>query len=140
MVLLLAACVHHAPGGPMTKSGTFDVRLEAGTGTEVTMTVVNTGPDRGTFCTYHTPFEGIRNDIFVVERDGRELDYRGMMAKRAPPGPEDFRTVAAGGSVGPVTVDLSRGYALGPGTWSVRYRGTGISGLPDSNPVELVVP
>ncbi|MEZ4322547.1 MAG: hypothetical protein R3F61_34085 [Myxococcota bacterium] len=140
MVWLIVGCAHHPGGGDAMKTaGTFAVHLEAGAGTEVALTVENAGSARATFCTYHTPFEGIRNDIFIVERDGVEVDYQGMMAKRTPPGPEDHRTLAPGAVEGPVTVDLSRGYPLSPGTYTVRYRGTLISGLPDSNPVELVV-
>jgi hypothetical protein len=121
--------------------GTFTVHLEARAGNAVALTVENTGVDKGMFCTYHTPFEGIRNDIFIVERDGgAELPYRGKMAKRVPPGPQDHRTLKAGAKAGPVTVDLTEAYGLSSGTYSVRYRGTGIAGLPSSNPVRLVVP
>lgn len=123
----------------MTKTGTFAVHLEVADGTKVALSVENTGADHGTFCTYHTPFEGIRNDIFIVERDGEEVPYRGKMAKRAPPGPGDFLTLAPGARRGPVTVELATAYELTAGTYTVRYRGTGISGLPDSNPVQLVV-
>lgn len=125
----------------MTRTGAnvFAVELEAVGGGEVAMRVTNTSTEPATFCTYHTPFEGIRNDIFIVERRGRERPYRGKLAKRIPPGPEDHRTLAPGATAGPATVDLTRDWDLSRGRYTVRYRGSGISGLPDSPPIELVV-
>lgn len=102
------------------------------------MTVRNTSDAEASFCRYHTAFEGVRNNIFVVSRGGRELRFEGKMAKRIPPGPEDHVTLQPGQSVD-ATVDLVPHWPLKRGAWSVRYRGTSISGLDDSEPVEVVV-
>lgn len=104
----------------------------------LTFTVANPTDRARVFCTYHTPFEGIRNDIFVVTAAGAEVPYRGMMAKRAAPGPEDF-LVMPPGSARQAQVDLREGYALPPGLVTVAYRGTAISGLPDSNTATVAV-
>lgn len=108
--------------------------------TAVRMEVFNPHPAPIEFCRAHTPFEGLRNDIFVVlDADGAEVPYRGMMAKRAPPGPDDCFPVG-GGRHHEAEVDLAPGYALQPGvTYTVRYRGSDISRLPDSEPVELPI-
>lgn len=90
---------------------------------EVTLVVENPAPEAGRFCDYHTPFEGIRNDIFeVTGPDGKALAYRGMMAKRAPPGPDDYVAIGAGQRL-EATVDLRDAYALTPGLHRVRYAG-----------------
>lgn len=129
----------------MTPSETLSVELSAqktyalGAPVDVVTLVYNPGTAPQTFCTYHTPFEGIRNDIFVVQRGPGTLDYQGKLAKRAPPGPEDHRTIAPGQSSRRVTVDLREGYELVPGTYRVRFAGSGISGLPDSNWVEFAI-
>ena len=106
---------------------------------DVVTLVHNAGTERGTFCTYHTPFEGIRNDIFEVERGPGTLDYRGMLAKRAPPGPKDHLTLAPGMSSRRATVDLREGYELVPGAYRVRFAGNAISGLSASNWVEFSI-
>jgi hypothetical protein len=110
----------------------------AGGPMKVTMTVENPtdGPLR--FCRYHTPFEGIRNDIFSVSASIRDIEYSGMMAKRAPPGEDDYITLAPGESKS-ATVDLSDGYDIPPGSYALSYRGTDISGLPSSGPLAISV-
>lgn len=111
--------------------------LAATGATTLVMSVHNPTAGRRTFCTYHTPFEGIRNDIFVVmTAAGVELDYRGMMAKRVAPDASDHVTLAPGKTAIAEEVDLASVYALS-GPCSIRYRGTGISGLGDSAPITL---
>lgn len=128
-----------ALAGEPTMPDAFRTTLTRVDSTRVMLEVTNTSGAKAEFCTYHTPFEGIRNDIFVVERDGEELPYRGMMAKRAPPTKKDHRTLKPGASITSEAVDLSETYALKSGTYTVRFRGGGVSGLPDSAPIELVV-
>ncbi len=108
--------------------------------TAVRMEVANDSPVPIEFCRYHTAFEGLRNDIFEVrDPQGAVLEYRGPMAKRAAPEREDFFVVQPG-RFHTAEVDLALGYALGGGqTYVVRYRGSEISGLPDSAPLELPI-
>jgi hypothetical protein len=132
---------------PMAKKIKIDaaglvVLLTAGEGAEIEMTVSNPTGERRVFCTYHTPFEGIRNDIFEVHRadSGEELEYAGMMAKRAAPGPEDFITLAPNGYES-AAVDLTDGYDFPvSGDYTVHFPGNMISGLPASNDVMVTVP
>ena len=119
-------------------SDVLQVSLAHAGGTSVTMTVRNTSDAEASFCRYHTPFEGVRNNIFRVSRGRRELEYQGMMAKRVPPGPDDHQTLQPGESV-EATVDLTPSWSLKRGAWTVQYRGTSISGLGDSDPMELEV-
>jgi peptidyl-Lys metalloendopeptidase len=115
--------------------------LPGPTPTSVILQVTNPTSTTKTFCDYHTPFEGLRNNIFEVRSDGGvSLDYRGMMAKRAPPRDEDFLDVPAGQSRASGPVDLLEGYALTAGTWQVRFSGNSISGLPASTTLPLSVP
>lgn len=127
-----------AAGEPLMPTS-FETTLTVVEGTQVTLEVANTSDEKAEFCTYHTPFEGIRNNIFVVERKGEELPYRGMMAKRAPPTKKDHRKLKPGSSVTSDPVDLAEVYELKKGSYTVRFRGGGVSGLPDSEPIELVV-
>lgn len=109
--------------------------------TSVIMRVTNPTSSTRTFCDYHTPFEGLRNHLFTVTSSaGDVLDYRGMMAKRAPPRDEDFVDVPAGGVIDSRAIDLLEGYALSTGTWQVVFDGNGVSGLPSSSPLTLTVP
>lgn len=107
---------------------------------ELRMRVKNPTSKPQKFCTYHTLFEGLRNDLFEVKRaDGSALEYRGMMAKRAPPDADDFITLAPGEARVSDAVDVSEGYAFTPGTFSVVFTGGSISGLPASKPLSLTV-
>lgn len=89
------------------------------------------------FCTYHTPFEGIRNNILIVKgADGSELDYRGKMAKRVPPDKDDFVVLKARASKD-IEFQFGSAYQLGRGSYTVQFRGSDICMLPDSNVVEV---
>ena len=114
--------------------------LTVGQPIELRMRVKNATAKPQKFCTYHTLFEGLRNDLFEVKRaDGSELEYRGMMAKRAPPDADDFITLAPGEERTSDAVDISEGYAFTPGTFSVVFTGGSISGLPASKPITVSV-
>jgi hypothetical protein len=103
------------------------------------LVVTNTGRKPERFCDYHTPFEGVRNAFMeVVGQDGKRVDYAGMMAKRAAPTAEDYRTVAPG-KTDEATFDLTQGYALSPGRYTVKFTGGSISGLPDSSVITVDV-
>lgn len=102
------------------------------------MTVHNPTQARRSFCTYHTPFEGLLNDIFSVSASKGDVPYHGPMVKRAPPGPKDYIQLAPGESR-QATVDLAEGYEIPSGGFAVSYRGSQISGLPFSGPVSLSV-
>ncbi|MES9902177.1 MAG: hypothetical protein ABW168_05775 [Sedimenticola sp.] len=91
------------------------------------------------FCDYHTPFEGIRNDIFeVIDGNGNRVEYEGIMARRIKPSASNFKTVPPRSYVR-VLFDLSRGYSLRPGYYTVRFSGNGISGLPASDSITIEV-
>jgi hypothetical protein len=62
----------------------------------------------------------VQNHVFDVRDGDTEIDYRGMMTKRAPPGPEGFHGIAAGQSVA-VTVDIGAHYDL-PASGQLRVR------------------
>ncbi|WIG99346.1 protease [Myxococcus sp. SDU36] len=72
---------------------------------------------------WHTPLEGVLNQIFDVSRGGGSLDYRGPMAKRAPPTADSYLTLSPGTSV-EGKVDVARYYDLqAPGTYRIAFRG-----------------
>ncbi len=111
----------------------------AGQPVELRMKVRNPTTKPLRFCTYHTLFEGLRNDVLDVTGPSGEVEYRGMMAKRAPPGPEDFLSLAPGAEVESRTVDVSEGYAFTAGKFSVVFPGGSISELAASAPLVLQV-
>ena len=71
---------------------------------------------------WHTPLEGVAGKIFrVLDPEGNELRYRGLMAKRGAPTRADYVTVAAGSSV-VAQVDLAESYELTDlGAYSVEF-------------------
>ncbi len=111
-----------------------------GKGMELRLRVRNPTTKPLRFCTYHTLFEGLRNDIFDVTGPAGDVKYRGMMAKRAPPTEEDYLSLAPGAQVDSQPVDLGEGYAFDKaGKYTVVFPGGGISGLGASAPLELTV-
>jgi len=104
------------------------------------MQVHNPTTTAARFCTYHTLFEGLRNNILdVKDAAGVTVDYRGVMAKRAPPGREDFRTIAAGATLVSDPVDVGEAYALPAGKGTIAFSGNSISGLSASAPIAVDV-
>lgn len=62
---------------------------------------------------WHTPLEGIMSRIFKVTRDGEELEYQGLMARRGDPVAEDYEEIAPGEAAS-ASFDLAKVYDLAP--------------------------
>lgn len=118
-------------------SGSTDARLEAtlgisqevarGQAVQVRFTLTNHTQEELRVLRWYTPLEGFAGDIFDVERDGEPVPYRGILAKRSVPQPEEYVTIAPGESVS-AEVDLAAGYDLAtPGDYDVQYRSPEIS-------------
>lgn len=143
-LLLASACGGATAQTTMSNPPGATLRVTLGpseeTPTAVRMEVSNPHPAPIEFCRAHTPFEGLRNDLFEVRGPaGTDVPYRGEMAKRAPPGPEDCFAVGPGRHH-QAEVDLAEGYALQAGTtYRVQYRASTISRLPASDVLELQV-
>ena len=104
----------------------------------VKMHVTNIGSKKATFCQYHTPFEGIQNNIFNVWRKGKVLPYQGIMKKRIPPSEDDYLTIKAVEEVS-CSVELE-GYDLSrKGTYKIQFEENMISGLPSSNTIAFTI-
>ena len=106
---------------------------------KIKTTVTNTSDKAARFCDYHTPFEGIANEIFLVQKDGKKIPYQGILKKRIPPTKEDYIKLQAGKNTSCVVI-LNNDYDLSePGEYTVQFKGSLISGLPDSNELSFVV-
>ncbi|AKQ63430.1 Extracellular protease precursor [Myxococcus hansupus] len=85
--------------------------------------------------TWHTPLEGVLNKIFDVSRDNTALEYRGPMAKRAPPTASSYITLEPGASA-EGKVDAARYYDLrAPGTYRIAFRGPLMDVAQEGQPV-----
>ncbi|MGD2105494.1 MAG: hypothetical protein PVJ55_10340, partial [Anaerolineae bacterium] len=84
--------------------------------------------------TWYTPLEGLRGDIFRVERDGRPIPYEGPLVVRGNPTREDYVFLDAGEALS-CTVDLA---AVGetnkppydfsePGKYTISFKAPAIS-------------
>ncbi len=70
---------------------------------------------------WYTPLEGIAGEIFQVTRNGDELLYQGILAKRGDPLREDYIAIAPG-EVTSAEVDLRAGYDLStPGSYQLQF-------------------
>lgn len=70
---------------------------------------------------WHTPLEGMRNRYLSVLVGGKEVPYRGIMAKRGNPVAESYVLVGAGETVSS-TVALKKGYdTTTPGSYSIQF-------------------
>jgi Lysine-specific metallo-endopeptidase/Hemopexin len=71
---------------------------------------------------WDTPLEGRAGDYVEVRQGERALRYDGRFVKRGDPGPDSYRTVAAGETV-TEQIDLTDGFAFDePGTYDVTVR------------------
>lgn len=106
----------------------------------VRFTLTNRGDRPVSVLKWHTPLEGIQNDIFDIVREGKPVPHVGRLVKRGQPTAEDFVTLGPGETASAV-VDLGEAYAFPePGRYEVRYDPplTGIS-RPDRLAAEAVV-
>jgi heat shock protein HslJ len=79
---------------------------------------------------WYTPLEGIAGEIFQVTRNGAELLYQGMLAKRGDPIREEYIAIEPG-EVTSAEVDLRMGYDLSmPGSYQVQFT-TGLRDVTD---------
>lgn len=71
---------------------------------------------------WNTPFEDpLSADLFVVERDGERLPYRGRLVKRDRPEADDFARLAPGQAL-EHRFDLARYYAVErPGRYEILF-------------------
>ncbi len=141
LILLSGACSRHpagaaevsdptvtAPGqagGDLLLRATLEVpdTITSGSPLPLTFTLVNE-TDRNLYVlTWHTPFEGIANEIFRVTHDGETVSYEGPVVMRGDPAPDDYVLIGAGGAKS-VEVDLAPFYdTSGDGTYTVTYTG-----------------
>jgi hypothetical protein len=85
---------------------------------------------------WYTPLEGIAGEIFQVTRNGKELLYQGMLAKRGDPIREEYIAIEPE-EVTSTEVDLRMGYDLSmPGSYQVQL----ITGLRDVTDDASLVP
>ncbi len=113
-------------------------------GIHVTVTVRNDSASPQRFCVYftpfgQTPFEAIKNDLFeIVDAKKFGVEYRGVLARRAPPGPKDYITLASHAAKS-ATIDIKSAYPMSPGAYKIRQRGNDINLLPSSELVSFTV-
>ena len=86
---------------------------------DVTLTNVSSRTVR--LLKWHTPVDGVKEDLFVVTVDGAAAEYNGRHYKWATPEAHDYLTLAPGERV-THTVDLASIYDLSrTGNYSIRY-------------------
>jgi hypothetical protein len=79
---------------------------------------------------WYTPLEGMAGEIFRVTRNGQELRYQGVLAKRGDPSREEYVAIEPGGATS-AQVDLRTGYDLSmPGSYQVQLT-TGLRDVAD---------
>jgi peptidyl-Lys metalloendopeptidase len=90
----------------------------------VQFTLTNTSAGEIAVLKWHTPLEGIRSNMFQIERDGVPVRYLGVLVKRGAPSAEDVVTLPKGGSIS-ATVDLFKAYAIfETGDYTVQFKDT----------------
>ncbi|GAA4790628.1 hypothetical protein GCM10023231_18160 [Olivibacter ginsenosidimutans] len=101
--------------------------------------VYNPSPDTLRFTQYHTPFEGFLNNFLTVtDEQGQEIPYRGAMAKRVMPPPEETYCTVAPSASDSIRFSLLKGYAITkPGLYTIEYNAGNVSGMSNGHPVRV---
>lgn len=83
------------------------------------------------FCKWHTPFEPfMAHYLDITDANGTSAQYKGAMAKRIMPPPEEAYIKVPAGDSAVVEIDLLKGYDIAtPGRYKVVYQSSGMSGL-----------
>ena len=85
-------------------------------------TMTNTSAQTIRVPSWQTPFLGVEADLFSVSFGKDEIEYVGMLAKRAAPAPEDFIEIRPGQRKS-ILVDLSEVYDLSrSGQYVIQFR------------------
>jgi peptidyl-Lys metalloendopeptidase len=121
-----------------TLTATLTLPSELARGEPVTLgfTLANQTAEDLRVLTWYTPLEGLLGEIFVVERDGESVPYRGILMKRGVPSAEDYVEIAAGSSAS-AEVEIGEAFDMSePGEYKVTYRSPSISHVirPDESP------
>ncbi|PWG79315.1 protease [Pararcticibacter amylolyticus] len=126
--------------GPVVKLQTAGAPVNADS-VMLTFVVYNHSDTVQHFCKWDTPFEPLLGKyLSVTDKAGTEADYKGAMARRVmPPPSESYILVNPHDSVS-ATFNLAKGYAVKPGSYTVRYIASGLSGLQAGNELKVVVP
>ena len=101
--------------------------LSVGEEVRIIFTLTNTSDTPLYILKWYTPLEGIAGEIFQVTRDGRKVPYKGILAYRDAPSPEDYfllhpdESVEAYGHFGP-SYDFSI-----PGNYEIKFLSPRIS-------------
>lgn len=106
---------------------------------QIEFTIINTSTKEQQICMFHTPFEGIKADIFEIKDSlGNRFPYKGVMVKRAKPEKNNFIIVKPGESKS-VIISLSPSYILERETlYTIKFIGNKyMNNLDDSNLVEF---
>lgn len=108
---------------PLNCSISVRPRLKVGEPVELLFRLTNSTSETLWVLNWHTPLEGLHNNILVVTRDGTELEYRGMMKKRAPPDASSYVKLAPSASI-EAKVELSESYDFTvPGKYTLAFPG-----------------
>ena len=75
----------------------------------MTFRLTNEQPEDTYVLKWHTALEGFRNKFLTVTVNGKELLYRGIMAKRGNPSADSYVLISAGQTVD-ATLDLREAY------------------------------
>lgn len=87
----------------------------------VTVTLTNVSKDTVRLLKWHTPTDGLKEDLFAITVDGAPVEYQGRHYKWATPQASDYLRLAAGESVS-YAVDLGAIYDFSrTGSYSLRY-------------------
>jgi len=101
--------------------------LSVGEEVRIIFTLTNTSDTPLYILKWYTPLEGIAGEIFQVTRDGQKVPYKGILAYRDAPSPEDYfllhpdESVEAYGHFGP-SYDFSI-----PGKYEIKFLSPRIS-------------
>lgn len=106
----------------------------------VSFSVKNNSDENKKFCIWQTPLEGkITANIFEIERQGKILEYQGIMIKRGDPQRVDSVSLAPQGSIEKEII-INQSYDLkSSGQYKIIFLGRPVNGLPDSDFVDFTI-
>ncbi|MDC0709607.1 M35 family metallo-endopeptidase [Stigmatella sp. ncwal1] len=118
-------------GAPEATAGEISAHLSAGTSSfaaqsavNVTITLTNVSNRSVSLLSWHTPADGLKDDLLTVTLNGAAVEYTGRHYKRPAPSAQDFITLAPGQSL-TRTVGLSDAYDFSQsGHYAVSFSGS----------------
>lgn len=123
-----------------TKIETSQNQFKIDTDIKIVFTITNNSDKEYKFCYWQTPLEkSFTSDFFEIKFEDKIIEYSGVMIKRGSPHKSDYFFLKPKQSISE-EINLRDGYNINKqGIYKIRFKGSQINNLQNSNQIEISI-